>query len=177
MMRYILKLFIGLLIALIITPFSSAYNSDELITLYIDDPHTWTSIYTVPEGKDLVLNRILASADNTEFSLRNATGATLWKVTGKTEYEGWELVIKDELQVLESNQNPSTWHYFMVFWFLVSEDEDIAPYLDGGVTAWNKHIFDKEDIDFIYFREFIIFSFAILFKFFSIIANRNLNLF
>ena len=59
-------------------------------------------------------------------------------------------------------------------WYLVNEDEDIQYYIQWDSNAWNKHIFNKEDIDFIYFREFIFFIFLMIIKFFEFIIWRKL---
>lgn len=157
---------------------TNAYNSEELITLYVEEPTTWTDIYTVPEGKDLVLNRIMSSKDTLELSLRNWTGGILAKVTWKTEYLGWELVITDNLQVL---QVPDTWgEYFMLFGILVNEWADISgtstTFNNWGGGFWNKNIFSKDDIDKIYWYEFIFFVIVWVVRFLEHILRRKLDI-
>lgn len=150
---------------------SFAFTSNELITLYSDSPDTWESLYIVPDWYDLVVNRMKSSDLNEEISLRNSTGATLAVVSWKEEYLWWELVIKDDLQIIST---PATNVDILIFWFLVHEDEDIQYYLQWNSNAWNKNIFTKEDIDFIYFREFILFIFVMVMRFFEFIIWRRL---
>lgn len=156
---------------------TNAYNSDELITLYVEDPFTWTEVYTVPEWKDLVLNRITASKDTLTLSMRNNTWSVLAKVTWKTEYLWWELIIKDTLQV---EQDPDqAWNYFMIFGILVNEWADItwtSTTFDWAWWWWNKNIFSKEDIDLIYWYEFIFFVIVWLVKFIEHLLRRKLDI-
>lgn len=173
-MKLILKSFFLFLALFIVTPFSNAYNSDGLKTFYVESPDTWTSVYTVPEGKDLIITQINSDDINEEIELRNATGAILASVKWKTEYLQWYLVITDELQI---QSTPWTNVDIMLFWFEVSEDEDVTNYIEWNTTAWNKHIFDKEDIEFIYRREFILFFILTAIKFMSIIIWRPINIF
>lgn len=174
MMKPILKwLFISVLLYLIM-PFSSAYNSDDLKTFYTDSPDTWTSLFIVPEWKDLILNRVNSSDINETIQLRNSTWSILATISGKTEYLGWELVIKDDLQIIST---PWTNVDIMLFGYLVSEDEDITNYIQGNSNAWNKHIFNKSDIEFIYRWEFVLFFFLTAIKFMSVIIWRPLNIF
>jgi hypothetical protein len=149
----------------------NAYTSEELITLYINDPDVWTSVYIVPEWKDLILNRITSSSDTKTLDLRNWTGPILARVTWKTEYLGGNLTIKDDLQV---EHNPDAWEeYYMIFWFLVSEDEDIENYINWNEAGINKNVFTKEDLEFIYFREFVFFTIIWIFKFFEVTVLRR----
>ena len=143
---------------------ANAYTSEDLITLHIDSPDTWTSLYIVPDWKDLILNRILSSDINEEIEIRNGTWAILAHVFRKEEYVWWELVIKDEVQI---QSIPWTSVHIMLFWFLVDEDEDIEHYINWTSNTFNKNIFTKDDLDFIYFREFIFFTLLSVFTFFE----------
>jgi len=177
MMRKIfLRILTISLLTFILTPFSSAYNSDDVINIFIDDMNTWTTVYTVPEGKDLYLEKVYIYDEHRSdyLQIRDNGGDVLIQIDGSlTEHDDLDIIIKDSLEVIESDKNDQ----FNLIWFLISEDETLDFHIQWTSNGWNKHIFDKEDIDFIYFREFIIFSFAIVFKFFSIITNRNLNIF
>jgi len=175
-MKNVLKLLAGFFIALILTPFSSAYNSDEIINIYVTGKTSWTEMYVVPEGKDLYLEKVFINDDhlNDYLQIRNDLWPILMNIAGGTNsLDDLDLIIKDNLQVL---QNDASDNYTFV-WFLVSEDESMTKHIQGTANAWNKHIFDKVDIDFIYFREFIVFSFMIILKFFSIIIGRKSNIF
>lgn len=172
MKKTILKIVWFILLFLIWFNNSYSYTSDELITLYTDSPSVWTSLYIVPEWKDLILNRINSSDSLEEISLRDwSTGSARVVISKQQEYTWGELVIKDEVQIIAS---PWSNVDIIIFWYLVSEDESIENYIEWNSSAWNKHIFDKEDIDFIYFREFIFFIFIMVIKFFEFIIWRKL---
>lgn len=148
-----------------------AYNSNEAINIYIEWNNDWTNFYNVPEWKDLIINRIYSNDVNSYISVRNLNWTTLYSRIWKEEYTGGFISISDELEVMTENANGAR---IDIFGYLVSEDEDIQYYLQWDSDAWNKHIFDKEDIDFIYFREFILFIFLMVIKFFEFIIWRKL---
>lgn len=171
MKQNILIKFIAVILMFLYWNNVNAYTSSELITLYSNSPDTWTSLYEVPEWYDFIINRINSDDLNEIISLRNLTNETLAVISWKNEYLWWHLVIKDELQIIST---PWTNVNIMIFWFLVNEDEDIENYIEGNSNAWSKNIFTKEDIDFIYFREFIFFIFLLLIKFFEILIWRKM---
>jgi len=175
-MRILLKLLIWLLIAFFLAPFSSAFNSSWIINIFINEPEVWTEVYIVPEGKDLYIEKIYIYDDHKDdnLQLRDGVWDTMilidwWLI----ELDDLDIIIKDSLQVLQSDSADR----FNIIWFLVSEDETMNYYIEGSNNSWNKHIFDKKDIDFIYFREFLIFSFMIVIKFFSLLLWRRTNIF
>lgn len=119
-----------------------AFDTDSLITLYVDSPVTWTSLYVVPDWYDLILNRIISSDINEEISLRDWSS---WDprvvISAKTEYVWWELVIKDEVQIIS---DPATAVDILVFWYLVLEGSDIQYYINWGIEEGiNKPVLSK----------------------------------
>ncbi len=175
-MRYILKIIFAFIVVFIFTPFSSAYNSSEIKSFYINWYTGWNSIYTVPEWKDFYLEKIYISdvwqLDN--LQIRNGDTDILLYVTSELNtIDDLNIIITDELQI---NQSDST-DIYTIIWHLVSEDENMSYFINWNNTAWSQHVFDKKDIDFIYFREFIIFFFLVIFRFISIIINRPFNIF
>lgn len=176
MMKNILKIIFAFILVYLFIPFSSAYNSSEIKTFYISWYTGWNSIFTVPEGKDLYVEKVyINDVWNTDYlELRNSTWSTMIHITSDlTILDDIDLIITDDLQI---NMLDSTDIYTIV-WFLVSEDENMSYYINWNNSAWSQHIFDKDDIDFIYFREFIIFFFLVIFRFISIIINRPFNIF
>lgn len=174
MMMNILKIIFVFILAFILTPFSSAYKAEDYKSFYIDAQNTnWETIFIIPEWKDFILNYIYADevgGNYVEFR-DNVTNLGLWDIVDhKNELY---IVFQDDIQIKNNWPN----NRYTITWFLVWEDEDIQWYIEQNNTAWNKHIFNKEDIDFIYFREFIIMFFLVVIRFFSIIIWRNLNIF
>lgn len=172
-MRIILRVVFLFFLAFILTPFSSAYKASEHIEINFNTETTWTNIYTIPEGKDLVVYKIFWRQANANLKFRD----NWWNIKADGDFDEaiYEIVLTFENNV-EVKGIPDA-KDFAIFWYLVSEDEDIENYLQWNSTAWNKHIFDKEDIDYIYFREFIIIFFLVIIKFFSKIIWRKINIF
>ena len=157
------KLFIITLFLLCVIPGVNAYTSNEAITLFIESPDVWTSLYTVPDGKDLVINRIYINSTNEVISLRNSNWATLYSRTWKEEYTGGFIVIYDDLQVLS---DPAINSKINLFWYLVNEEDDVEGFIEWNSNAWSKNIFTKDFIKELYLYESIIMLFIILFTFF-----------
>lgn len=174
MMMNILKIIFVFFIAIYFSPFSYWYKVEDYKSFYVDSRNNqWNTLYTIPEWKDFILNYIYA--DNTgsnylEFA-DNWVNLGLWDIK---EHKNEIFIGFQDTIELRNNWNNNK---YTITWFLVSEDEDIQGYIEKNNSAWNKHIFDKKDIDFIYFREFIIFFFLVVFKFFAIITNNKINIF
>ena len=176
MMRNILKIIFAFILVYLFIPFSSAYDSSEIKNIYITWYTGWNSVFTVPEWKDLYLEKIyiydIWQVHN--LQIRNSTDDPLLYITSESkELNDLDIIITDDLQINQSDSDD----IYTIVWFLVSEDENMSYYINWNNTAWSQHIFNKDDIDFIYFREFIIFSFLIIFRFISIIINRPFNIF
>ena len=183
-MRNILKTIYIFLMALFLMPFSSyAILSSENINKTIEFDNIGSETYTIPEWKDFFIRDITVTHFERNPSITEApikfydwnTFVYDWLYTlGKETIKDINLIFKDSL-IIESTEN----HLINVSYngFLINEDEEIISYLQNNSNAWNKHIFNKEDIDLIYFREFIIFFFLAFFKFISIIIWRRFNIF
>lgn len=173
MMKHILKIISFFLLAFIFTPFSSAYKASEHIEINFKTTETWNSIYTIPDWKDLVIYKFYSKNNNANLKFRDNGGDI--KVDWDFLYNIYDLNItfEDNIEVKWVPKEKD----FSIFWYLVDENEDIEYLLQWNADAWNKHIFNKEDIDFIYFREFIIMFFAVVFKFFSVVTNRKVDIF
>lgn len=173
-MKNILKVISFFLLVFIWTPFSSAYKAEDYKSFYLDaQNNNWETLLVIPDGKDFIMNYIYADTVGSNYlNFRDdTTEKGLWDI--KDHKNEIFLAFQDTVEVRNNwNQNKYT-----ITGFFVSEDEDIQGYIEGNNTAWNKHIFDKADIDFIYFREFIIMFFLVMFKFFSIIIWRNVSIF
>jgi len=162
--------FLILFIWLFIYNNTNAYTSSDHIEIKFKTSSDWTEIYSVPAWKDLIIYKIQSKNNSSNLKLRDNWG----DIKEDFNYDKWisevEFTFLDNLEV-------RWWNYsdvFTVFWYLVSEDEDIQYYIQWDSNAWNKHIFNKEDIDFIYFREFIFFIFLMVIKFFEFIIWRKL---
>lgn len=169
MMKKTFLNFLLLFIWLFIYNNSYAYVSSETIQINFNTSSTWTELYQVPIWKDLIIYKI-AVENNGNLQLRDN-----WTIIKEDfDYDQWvyntEFIFLDSLEVRWTGF-PRT---FTIFWYLVSEDEDIQNYIQWDSNAWNKHIFDKADIDFIYFREFIFFIFLMVIKFFEFLIWRKL---
>jgi hypothetical protein len=109
MMRKIfLRILTISLLTFILTPFSSAYNSDDVINIFIDDMNTWTTVYTVPEGKDLYLEKVYIYDEHRSdyLQIRDNGGDVLIQIDGSlTEHDDLDIIIKDSLEVIESDKN------------------------------------------------------------------------
>jgi hypothetical protein len=177
-MKYILKTLLILALFIWITPFSNAYNSEDYFNIYYNWNILWEKIYDVPEWYDLIIN-FLYTDNKLNSELYIADNYTLldpniiaWWGFEEAKNEVF-LVIKDSLWLIDSSDSNN----YTITGFLVSEDEAIQNYIEWNSTAWTKHIFDKEDIQFIYRREFIIFFILTAIRFISIIIGRPLNIF
>lgn len=170
MMKKTFLNFLILFIWLFIYNNTNAYTSSDHIEINFKTSSSWTEIYSIPPWKDLIIYKISVQDNWSNLRLRDNGG----KKKENQDYDSWnhkvEFVFKDNVEVRWGNFSD----VFTIFWYLVSEDEDIQNYIQWDSNAWNKHIFDKEDIDFIYFREFIFFIFLMCVKFFEFIIWRRL---
>jgi len=172
-MKSILKTFLVWVLIYILTPFSSAYKSEDMISINFEHTANWSNVYNVPAGKDLIINKFYANDLNSELYIRDNWWDILAYWEFNTDIYQVNIVIKDILEV-------KTWRFddnFNIFWYLVNEDESIENYIEWNSNAWNKHIFNKTDIEFIYRWEFVIFFIFTAIKFFSIIVGRKINIF
>lgn len=153
---------------------SIAYNSEDIINISVTNITSWQNVYTVPDWKDLIIKKIyLDDFHVTHYlDIRDNWWNTLLRLKWNEVllHDNLFVKISDNLE-LSSNDNNDTYN---IFWFLVSEDESVENYIEWNSNAFNKNIFTKKDIDFIYFREFIFFIFVMIFKFFEFIIWRKM---
>ncbi len=170
----ILKIIFVFVLAFILTPFSSAYKAEDYKSFYVDSQNNnYDLLYTIPEGYDFILNYIYADHTWSNYIDFKDWGVEigLWDI--KEHKNEIFLAFKEDIEI-RNNWNSN---HYTITGFLVWEDEDIQGYIEKNSTAWNKHIFNKEDIDFIYFREFILMFFLVVLRFLSIISNRKIDIF
>lgn len=174
MMRTILKIIFIFVMAFLITPFTSAYKAEDYKSFYYEGTNSDTLLYTIPEGKDFILNYIYAdNADTWNYLDFKDDGVQIWLGDIVDHKNDINIVFRHSIYI----KDKLSWNHYTITGFLVSEDEDIQWYIEKNNTAWNKHIFNKEDIDFIYFREFIIMFFLVVLRFLSIITGRKVDIF
>lgn len=171
-MMNILKKILFIFIYVLLIWKVTAYNSNEIYNTTITWLINWTDIYIVPDWKDLIINKI--QVNNVSYlwsmSIRDNGGNTLINTNNNIDTF---INIKNKLEINQTT--PS--EIYNISGFLVSEDESVENYQQQNATGWTKNIFTKKDIDFIYFREFILFYFLSIIKFFSIIIGRKISIF
>ena len=159
------KLFVILLLLVITAWKSLAYTSDELIVLHVVDPVTRTSVYIVPEWKDLLIHDIYINDINENIYIRNSTETTdLLHLLLRTDNPDINLIVKDDLQILA---DPWTNVHITIRATLVTEWQDIRYITDHLEDGINKPIFDDYSIQEIFLYEWIIMLFIVLFTFFA----------
>ena len=170
-MNFFLKTFCVFLIGILFMPISFAYN--KTYSVWVTGSTTRADIYNIPTGKKLLIQKIMVDEYNQSH---------IWiRDNGGTDLSYWDMVdhiysvnlLVEEILQVKTERNGI---HITIEGLLLDEDEDESIYVDGEQTAWTKHIFNKEDIDFIYFREFIIMFFLTIGKFFSIVLWKNFNI-
>lgn len=143
---------------------TNAINSESIKSFYITNYTTWSNIYNIPEGKDLLITKILSfnsgSIDN--LQIRNNWGETLiyinWLIN---EYNDLNILIGDTLEIIQSNSIDN----YTIVWLLINEWEDIESIINWNESWINKKIFNKETILEIYLYEGIIMVFIVFYTF------------
>ena len=154
---------------------SKAYFSWDIESFIITGNTSRTNILNVPDWLDFLITKVEIHDphQNHAIYVRDNWWNDLWYFLPDTRnlFEDVNIVIKDSLEVYQEDNTDVD----CIYWHYVREDEELSIYINK-VSPWvNKNIFTKEDIDFIYFREFIIMSLIWMIKFMSIVLlNRKM---
>ena len=142
-----------------------AYTASDHKEINFNVTSSWTNVYTVPQWKDLIIYRLYSEESNAHLQISNdwINIDSSWYFTKNDIYD-INITITDNLYV----QDWSSWGNFTIFWYLVDEDEDIQYYINWNPSAWDKHIFNKEDIDYIYTIEMAFFVIVMIWRFYTI---------
>lgn len=89
---------------------TSAYTSDDIVVIeqFITD-YNIHDVYSVPTGKDLIINRIDASSSSTEVEVYN-NNTTIIKLDNEYVYTNF-IVIKDYLKASQDTSSDRTWTF------------------------------------------------------------------
>lgn len=147
------------------------YNSDDMISIYVDNPSSWTNIYTVPTDKDFLVKKLYQNDNSKWVSIRNWTWPTLINLDSNLDYENIDIIIKDSLYITEDPTTGST--NYTIIGVLVDEDESIESIVSWNQDGWNKEILTKQDIELIYMWEYIFCFFVMILKLFTVITRNK----
>lgn len=139
-----------------------AYTSNELITIYYNGTTTRQDVYSIPEGKDFIIQYMYSDTlTSANFGIRdNGNDVTYWAF--ENEIYNINFVIKDLLQLIDS----ATINHFTITGILVDEGEDISSIINWEDSGINKKIFDKATLFEIYEYEALIMLFILFYTFF-----------
>ena len=133
-------------------------SSEELINIVYEWSNTLETIYTVPEGKNLLINNITTTSTHNLYLYDSGSTIAAWDFSQAKKIN---IVVKDELSAIDGNINS----LYNIQWILYNEEDDID-YMITGTSPWiNKNVFDKQTVDEIFKYQWVMMIFITLITF------------